>query len=133
MRSLVASGGLLFISSSVIHKARLGRAISFLCSGNTGSMRVHSTYPPVVCNYGCLGFSHTASSVRLVTHQVVFRLRNRRNVGRVSRCSSSGARHNGGLHHTVTSGFGFTSLRFRALSNVIRTVNLPHRCLYACY
>lgn len=130
--TVLRKGHLLFYSSSVIHNARLHSGIGVLCSCKTGRMRVHVTYPPLVCKYPFVNFASSGNSVRLVAHHVVGRVRNSRGTG-LSGCTAASSPRCGRLMRHVHTHFKLASLGFGALRALVRTVNLPGYGIYARY
>lgn len=130
--TVLRNGHILFYSSSVIHKARLHSGIGVLFSCNTGRIRVHVTYPPLVCKYPFVNFASSGDSLRLVAHQVVGRVRNSRGGG-LRGCTAASSPRCGGVIRVVTSHFNLDSLGFGALRALMRTVKLPGYGMYARY
>lgn len=130
--TVLSNGHLLFYSSSVIHKARLHSGMGILCRYNTGRIRVHVTYPPLVCTYPFINFATSGGTLRLVAHHVVGRLRKSRGGG-LRGCTAANSPRCRGVMSVVTGHFNLSSLGFGALRALVRTVNLPGYRIYARY
>jgi len=123
--ALIRDKNLLFVDDSIVRGTQLKETVDFLYENGAKSVHMRSACPPIM--YGCkyLNFSRSTGDMELLTRRTVLELEGEEGEKHLAEYSDGTTARGKALRKAICDKFGFSTLDFQSMDNLIRAIGLP--------
>ena len=132
VRELIEGKNLLFVDDSIVRGTQLKETVDFLYFNGAKSVHMRSACPPIM--FGCkyLNFSRATSDMELITRKVIVELEGEEGLKHLAEYSDGQMERGKNLRKAICEKFGFASLEFQTLDNLIKAIGID-KCKLCTY
>ena len=132
VRELIEGKSLLFVDDSIVRGTQLKETVEFLYANGAKAVHMRSACPPIM--FGCkyLNFSRATSDMELITRKVIVELEGEDGLKHLEEYSDGKTERGKKLRKTICDKFGFASLEFQSLDNLIKAIGVD-KCKLCTY
>lgn len=124
VRELIEGKSLLFVDDSIVRGTQLKETVEFLYANGAKAVHMRSACPPIM--FGCkyLNFSRATSDMELITRKTIMELEGEEGFKHLLEYSDGKTERGKNLRKTICDKFGFASLEFQSLDNLIKAIGI---------
>ncbi len=124
VRELIEGKSLLFVDDSIVRGTQLRETVEFLYANGAKAVHMRSACPPIM--FGCkyLNFSRATSDMELITRKTIMELEGEEGFNYLLEYSDGKTERGKNLRNTICKKFGFASLEFQSLDNLIKAIGV---------
>ena len=124
VRELIEGKSLLFVDDSIVRGTQLKETVEFLYANGAKAVHMRSACPPIM--FGCkyLNFSRATSDMELITRKVISELEGEEGFNHLEEYADGNTERGRRLRETICKKFGFSSLEFQTLDNLIKAIGI---------
>lgn len=132
VRELIEGKSLLFVDDSIVRGTQLRETVEFLYANGAKAVHMRSACPPIM--FGCkyLNFSRATSDMELITRKTIMELEGEEGFKHLAEYSDAKTERGRKLRDTICKKFGFASLEFQSLDNLIKAIGID-KCKLCTY
>ena len=132
VRELIEGKSLLFVDDSIVRGTQLKETVEFLYANGAKAVHMRSACPPIM--FGCkyLNFSRATSDMELITRKVIVELEGEEGLNHITEYSDGNSERGKKLRKAICDKFGFASLEFQSLDNLIKAIGID-KCKLCTY
>lgn len=132
VRELIEGKSLLFVDDSIVRGTQLKETVEFLYFNGAKAVHMRSACPPIM--FGCkyLNFSRATSDMELITRKVIAELEGEEGFKHIEEYSDGNSERGKKLRKAICDKFGFASLEFQSLDNLIKAIGVD-KCKLCTY
>ncbi|MBP5465949.1 MAG: amidophosphoribosyltransferase [Clostridia bacterium] len=132
VRELIEGKTLLFVDDSIVRGTQLKETVEFLYANGAKAVHMRSACPPIM--FGCkyLNFSRATGDMELITRRVINELEGDEGFNHLDEYSDGNTERGKKLRSTICEKFGFASLEFQSLDNLIKAIGID-KCKLCTY
>lgn len=132
VRELIEGKSLLFVDDSIVRGTQLKETVEFLYANGAKAVHMRSACPPIM--FGCkyLNFSRATSDMELITRKIIAELEGEEGFNHLGEYSDGTTERGKKLRKTICDKFGFASLEFQSLDNLIKAIGID-KCKLCTY
>ena len=132
VRELIEGKSLLFVDDSIVRGTQLKETVEFLYANGAKAVHMRSACPPIM--FGCkyLNFSRATSDMELITRKVIVELEGEEGLNHIAEYSDGNSERGKKLRKAICDKFGFASLEFQSLDNLIKAIGID-KCKLCTY
>lgn len=124
IKELIDNKELLFIDDSIVRGTQLKKTVDFLYGNGAKGVHMRSACPPIM--FGCkyLNFMRATSDMELITRKTIIKLEGKKGLKHIDEYSDGTTERGKRLRKSICDEFGFKSLKFQSVDNVIKAIGL---------
>lgn len=124
VKDIIEGNELLFVDDSIVRGTQLKETVDFLYKNGAKKVHMRSACPPIM--YGCkyLNFMRATSDMELITRRTIMKLEGKKGFEHIEEYADGSTKRGKRLRKTICDEFGFDSLKFQSLNNVIKAIGL---------
>ena len=124
VRELIEGKSLLFVDDSIVRGTQLKETVEFLYANGAKAVHMRSACPPIM--FGCkyLNFSRATSDMELITRKTIMKLEGASGFEHLEEYSDANTERGKKLRAAICKKFGFASLEFQSLDNLIKAIGI---------